>query len=90
MAGYMSKGIQTTLLLQVLWFGMFFTNILGLVGSYNEYLQDLIWLTIPLLGLLIGIIGLSKQVSKSISIINIGCGVIILLSWIAISGIDKM
>ncbi|TKD72309.1 hypothetical protein [Pseudalkalibacillus hwajinpoensis] len=87
---YILKLSKATLALQGLWLLMFLTNILGMIGSYNETLQDLIWLLIPTSALLIGVISLSKQVTTTIALLNIVSSVFILLSWVVISGIDKM
>ncbi|MFD1416954.1 hypothetical protein [Oceanobacillus jeddahense] len=52
---FLFKGLKIALLLQIIWYIMFFTNILGMIGSISELLQDIVWIGIPVLGLLLSI-----------------------------------
>lgn len=92
--GALLKGIEGLLkiglYLQLLWYMFFFTNILGAIGSKSELLQDIVWLGIPLCGLIIAIFYTFKRKFKVPVLILILLSLSILFLWLLISWISNM
>gem|GEM_PF-1612409 len=53
--------LKIGLYLQLLWYISFVTNILGVIGSQSELLQDVFWLGVPICGLIISIVYTIKR-----------------------------
>lgn len=88
--GLFIRLLRLTFVLQFAWFFLFFTNILGFIGSYNLVLQNAIWLSIPLIGLVMAILGFFLRIYAPLCLTIAVCSGVILTSWLAISGITLM
>ncbi|NQD67497.1 hypothetical protein HP456_16405 [Bacillus haikouensis] len=86
----MKKLIQSVLLLQVLWFVMFFTNFLGFLGSRSELWQDIVWLGIPAISIIISLVFLIRKRFPVLTIMTIALSLLIISFWLLISGISQM
>jgi hypothetical protein len=82
--------IKHVFVLQFAWFVMFFTNILGFIGSRSELLQDIVWLGIPSVGVIVSVSCLRKRHSIYWSISTIYLAFIIFGLWVLIWGITQM
>lgn len=82
--------LKLSLFLQLLWYVFFFTNILGGIGSYSEPLQDIIWLGIPISGLIIAITYAVKRRTNGLVLLVILLSSPILILWGLISFISIM
>lgn len=82
--------LKLGLYLQLLWYVFFFTNILGVIGSKSELLQDIVWLGIPLCGLVIAIVYTFNRKFKVPVLILILLSLSILFLWFLISWISRM
>lgn len=63
--------LKIGLYLQLLWYVFFFTNILGVIGSKSELLQDIVWLGILICGLIIAIFYTFKRKFKVLVLVVI-------------------
>ncbi|OLS37148.1 hypothetical protein BTR22_10735 [Alkalihalophilus pseudofirmus] len=82
--------LKVALTLQGLWYFMFFTNLLGVIGSKSEFAQEIIWIGIPIYGLIVaGIYILKKKIDYFVWIVLL-LSLSILGIWFLISGISKM
>ncbi len=90
MQAHSSSIIKPVFVLQLVWFVLFFTNILGLIGSRSELLQDIVWLGIPTIGVLASVNCLRKRQSIYWSISTIYLAFIIFGLWVLIWGITQM
>ena len=82
--------LKISLYLQLLWYVFFFTNILGVIGSKSELLQDIVWLGIPIFGLIIAIFYIFKRKFNVLVLVVILLSVSILFLWLLISLITSM
>ncbi|WP_067841852.1 hypothetical protein [Amphibacillus sediminis] len=82
--------LKVGLYLQLLWYVLFFTNLLGVIGSRSELLQDIVWLGIPSYGLIVAIVYILKRKLKSFVLLEMLLSLSIIFLWIIISGISQM
>ena len=82
--------LKTGLYLQLIWYVFFFTNILGVIGSKSERLQDIVWLGIPFCGLFISLLYTFKRKFKVLVLVVILLSLSILFLWLLISLISSM
>ncbi|GAA4079864.1 MAG TPA: hypothetical protein GXZ58_02630 [Bacilli bacterium] len=82
--------LKIGLYLQLLWYVFFFTNVLGFIGSYSEPLQDIVWLGIPIYGLIIAITYSIKRKINGLVLAVLLLSSPILFLWLLISFISSM
>jgi len=82
--------VKLALILQIIWYVMFFTNFIGVIGSRSSLLQNTIWLGIPLVGIMTSLIYLLKFSFNRVALTTLTLSLPICLLWILISGISKM
>ena len=82
--------VKLALILQIIWYVMFFTNFIGVMGSRSPLLQNMIWLGIPLVGIITSLIYLLKFSFNRVVLTTLSLSLPICLLWIFISGISKM
>lgn len=87
---FLFKSLKIALLLQIIWYVMFFTNILGMIGSVSELLQDIVWIGISVIGLLISIAALFTRKFITLSVCTLLLSLSIIMFWYLITGIGKM
>ncbi|PFG13219.1 hypothetical protein ATG70_1420 [Bacillus sp. es.036] len=85
-----SLSVKLALILQIIWYFMFFTNFIGVMGSRSSLLQNIIWLGIPLVGIITSLIYLLKFSFTRVALTTLTLSLPICLLWILISGISKM
>jgi hypothetical protein len=83
--------IKFAFILQIVWFFMFFTNVLGFIGSRSEFVQDIVWLGAAAIGISISLYFLliKKQLTRMV-ISTLCLSVMVLGLWVLISGISQM
>jgi hypothetical protein len=82
--------VKLAFILQIIWYVMFFTNFIGVIGSWSSLLQNMIWLGIPLIGIITSLIYLLKFSFTRVALTTLTLSLPICLIWILISGISKM
>lgn len=82
--------LKLALILQIIWYVMFFTNFIGVIGARSLILQNIIWLGIPLVGIITSFIYLLKFNFTRVALTTLTLSLPICLLWIFISGISKM
>ncbi|WP_273854010.1 hypothetical protein [Guptibacillus spartinae] len=82
--------IKGALLLQLIWYVMFVTNFIGFIGSKSILLQDIVWIGIPSIGLVVSLLFLLKYKLHKLSFITMLLSLPIFAFWFLISGISEM
>lgn len=86
----LTKSVSIAMILQIIWFIMLFTNLLGVIGEKSELLQGIVWLGVPITVFIISVIALFKKQAIVLSICTLSlCGVVFLL-WYGIAAISSI